>query len=167
MDFKQHYRMTAACCLSISLGCIAPAQVSAEKGNSITYMEEVVVTAQKREEKLQDVAISVTAFTGENIEKLGLRQSTDIASQTPNYTVGYPNGENGVPSLFVRGVGLNDFGVTNSGPIAAYVDEVYISSNAAQVFQIMDVPCMVEMPLVALLILWLESRETKRKHLRG
>jgi iron complex outermembrane receptor protein len=101
-------------------------------------MEEVVVTAQKREESLQDVAISVTAFTGENIEKLGLRQSTDIASQTPNYTVGYPNGENGVPSLFVRGVGLNDFGVTNSGPIATYVDEVYISSNAAQIFQIMD-----------------------------
>lgn len=134
----QHFKIAATCCLCVSLAGLAPIQVKAATEKSSPYMEEVVVTAQRREEKLQDVGISVTAFTGENIEKLGLRQSTDLASQTPNYSVGYPNGENGVPSLFIRGVGLNDFGVTNSGPIATYVDEVYISSNAAQIFQMLD-----------------------------
>ena len=43
------------------------------------------------------------------------------------------------PAPFIRGVGLNDFGVLNQGPIAAYMDETYISSNAAQIFQLLDV----------------------------
>lgn len=104
-----------------------------------SLMEEVIVTAQKREQRLQDTPVSVTAFTGTLVEELGLRQSEDITAQTPNFSVGYPNGDNGVPAPFIRGVGLNDFGVLNQGPIAAYVDEVYISSNAAQIFQLLDV----------------------------
>lgn len=103
------------------------------------FIEEVIVTAQKREQRLQDTPVSVTVFTGAMIEELGLRQSVDITAQTPNFSVGYPNGDNGVPAPFIRGVGLNDFGVLNQGPIAAYVDEVYISSNAAQIFQLLDV----------------------------
>ena len=102
-------------------------------------MEEVIVTAQKREENLQDTPISVTAFTADAIEVLGFRQSVDITAQTPNFSVGYPNGDTGVPAPFMRGVGLNDFGVLNQGPIAAYTDQTYISSNAAQIFQLLDV----------------------------
>ena len=102
-------------------------------------LEEILVTAQKREQPLQETPISVTAFTGDMIENLGLRQSVDIAAQTPNYSVGYPNGDTGVPALFIRGVGLNDFSTLNQGPIAAYADEVYIASAAAQIFQLLDV----------------------------
>lgn len=102
-------------------------------------IEEIIVTAQKREQALEDTPISITAFTGRAIEDLGFRQSVDITAQTPNFNVGYPNGDTGVPALFIRGVGLNDFAVLNQGPIASYVDEVYISSNAAQIFQLLDV----------------------------
>lgn len=102
-------------------------------------IEEIIVTAQKREQPLQDTPVSVTAFTGRTIEQLGFRQSVDITAQTPNFNVGYPNGDTGVPAMFIRGVGLNDFAVLNQGPIASYVDEVYISSNAAQIFQLLDV----------------------------
>ena len=102
-------------------------------------IEEIIVTAQKREQALQDTPISVTAFTGRTIEDLGFRQSVDITTQTPNFNVGYPNGDTGVPALFIRGVGLNDFAVLNQGPVASYVDEVYVSSNAAQIFQLLDV----------------------------
>jgi len=115
-------------------------------GNSLSLwaaespmMEEVIVTAQKREGNLQETPISITAFTGDAIEALGFRQSVDITAQTPNFSVGYPNGDTGVPAPFIRGVGLNDFGVLNQGPIASYSDETYISSNAAQIFQLLDV----------------------------
>ena len=103
------------------------------------YIEEIIVTAQKREQNLQETPISVTAFTGDVIQALGFRQSVDITAQTPNFSVGYPNGDTGVPAPFIRGVGLNDFGVLNQGPIAAYTDQTYISSNAAQIFQLLDV----------------------------
>ena len=117
---------------------VLPSQAFPEQANS-SLIEEIVVTAQKREESLQEVPVSVTAFTGDAIEALGFRQSVDITAQTPNYSVGYPNGDTGVPAPFIRGVGLNDFGVLNQGPIAAYMDETYISSNAAQIFQLLDV----------------------------
>lgn len=102
-------------------------------------IEEIIVTAQRREENLQETPVSVTAFTADAIVDLGFRQSVDITAQTPNFSVGYPNGDTGVPAPFIRGVGLNDFGVLNQGPIAAYMDETYISSNAAQIFQLLDV----------------------------
>jgi iron complex outermembrane receptor protein len=102
-------------------------------------VEEIVITAEKRESRLQDTPLSVTAFSGETIEALGMRQSVDITAQTPNFSVGYPNGDTGIPALFIRGVGLNDFGVLNQGPIATYTDQVYIASNAAQIFQLLDV----------------------------
>lgn len=101
-------------------------------------IEELIVTAEKREEPLQETPISVTAFSGMMIEELGLRQSVDVTAQTPNFNVGYPNGDTGVPALFIRGVGLNDFATLNQGPIASYADQVYISSNAAQIFQLLD-----------------------------
>ena len=106
---------------------------------SESVMEEIIVTAQKRTENLQDTPVSVTAFTADAIEALGFRQSVDVTAQTPNFSVGYPNGDTGVPAPFIRGVGLNDFGVLNQGPIAAYSDQTYISSNAAQIFQLLDV----------------------------
>ncbi len=111
---------------------------AAEQGRS-GVIEEIVVTAQKREERLQETPVSVTAFSASDIEALGFRQSVDVTAQTPNFSVGYPNGDTGVPAPFIRGVGLNDFGVLNQGPIAAYSDETYISSNAAQIFQLLDV----------------------------
>ena len=110
----------------------------AESSGKEIFMEEVVVTAQKREENLQETPISVTAFTGEAIEALGFRQSTDITAQTPNFSVGFPNGDGGVPAPYIRGVGLNDFGVLNQGPIATYTDGTYLSSNAGQIFQLLD-----------------------------
>ena len=81
------------------------------------YIEEIIVTAQKREQNLQDTPISVTAFTGDVIEALGFRQSVDITAQTPNFSVGYPNGDTGVPAPFIRGVGLNSDDAKSKNPI--------------------------------------------------
>ncbi len=117
---------------------LVPGSFSSQALAADAVIEEIIVTAQKREESLQETPISVTAFSGRAIEDLGFRQSVDITAQTPNFNVGYPNGDTGVPAMFIRGVGLNDFAVLNQGPIASYVDEVYVSSNAAQIFQLLD-----------------------------
>lgn len=117
----------------------APVFPAAGESEATSYMEEVVVTAQKRQQNLQDVAASVSAFSGDTIEKLGIRQSVDITAQTPNFNVGYPNGDSGIPAMYIRGVGLNDYGVLNSGPVATYSDQVYLASNALQIFQLLDV----------------------------
>ena len=89
-------------------------------------LEEVVVTAQKREQNIQDVGIAVTAFSGEQLEQLGVTNTTEITQQSPGlqlftYT----------PSLIVfniRGVSQNNFIDTLEAPVAVYMDEAYVAS---------------------------------------
>ena len=102
-------------------------------------LEEVVVTAQKREQNMQDVGISVTAMSGDNLRSLGITNSADIASFTPNLSIVSLAGEGNQPVIFLRGIGLNDYNTNNAGPIGMYVDEVIISSPTAQSFAMFDV----------------------------
>ncbi len=100
-------------------------------------LEEVVVTAQKRAEDVQDVPIAITAFSGRAIEELGLLSAKDIASQTPNMSVESPFGQ-AVPRFNLRGVGSNDFNSISTSPVGVYVDEVYLNSPVVQGFQLFD-----------------------------
>lgn len=102
-------------------------------------IEEIIVTAQKREESMQDIGVSVTAFSGDTVRDLGLTRSTDIALQTPSLNIGTPVGEGNNPSITLRGVGLNDFNDNNEGPVAVYKDDVYLGTMAGQTFQLFDV----------------------------
>ena len=93
-------------------------------------LEEVTVTAQKREQRQEDVGISVTALSGEQVRDLGLRNLTDVASQTPSLSVAAPLGSAGNQNFTLRGVGLNDFSEHNESPVAAYQDGVYQATIA-------------------------------------
>ena len=106
--------------------------------NAAPTLEEVIVTAQKREQSMQDVGISVTAMSGENMSALGVNNSADIARFTPNLNIANITGEGNQPAIFLRGVGLNDFNTNNSGPVGMYVDEVIVSAPSAQAFAMLD-----------------------------
>jgi iron complex outermembrane recepter protein len=110
--------------------------VSADVSSDI--WDEIIITAQKREQKLQDVSVAVTAFSGEMIKELNFINSVDIASQTPGLNIGTPVGEGNNPSITLRGVGLNDFNDNNEGPIAVYRDGVYQSAMPGLTFQLFD-----------------------------
>ncbi len=99
---------------------------------------EIIVTAQKRAENLQDVPLSVTAFSAEAIRELAVVNSTDIAAHTPNLNIGTPVGEGNNPSIVLRGIGLNDFNDNNESNVAMYIDEVYRAALAGQTFQLFD-----------------------------
>jgi len=101
-------------------------------------VEEIVITTQKRAQNLQDVPISVTALTGDELAKLGITESVDIAAQTPGLKIGFPSGETNTPAIFLRGVGLNDYNANSNGSVGWYMDEVYISQVTAQNFQLFD-----------------------------
>lgn len=112
--------------------------VGAQEERRPGVLEEIIVTAQKREQSLQDVGVAVTAFTGDQIRQLGFTNTTDVVSMTPglNYTV--PNAESSQINFFLRGVGLNDFADANENPVAVYVDEVYRPAMGGLSFQLFD-----------------------------
>ncbi|MCB1698028.1 MAG: TonB-dependent receptor [Halioglobus sp.] len=100
-------------------------------------LEEVVVTAQKRSESLQDVPVSVAALTSGDLEGLKLRDAGEIAAQIPNLQTTSTVGD-GFPIFSLRGVSMSDFSFNQSSPVASYVDEVYKGNPAIQGVQIFD-----------------------------
>ncbi len=93
-------------------------------------LEEVVVTAQRREQSLQEVPVSVTAFTGETLERSNIRGATDYLSLTPNvsFTEDGQAGSRGL-GLAIRGINNLVSGENAFTPsIGIYMDEFSISS---------------------------------------
>jgi iron complex outermembrane receptor protein len=102
-------------------------------------LEEVVITAQKREQNLNDVGLSVTAFSGGQLRDLGLTDTTQLAAYTPGlvYT---ENGGAPAPAIFaIRGVAQSDFSDHQEGPNAVYVDGAYVSFTSAVGLSMYDV----------------------------
>lgn len=102
-------------------------------------LEEIVVTAQKREQNLQDVGVSITAFSGDQARALGWTSSEDIASQTPGLVTASFSGDSTVSIFSIRGIGQNDFADHQEAPTAMYIDGVYIASTGAAGFQMFDI----------------------------
>jgi iron complex outermembrane receptor protein len=102
-----------------------------------TAIEEVVVTAQKREQRLIDVGASVASLDGEAMRAARVDDPTDLATQVPNVDV-----KENIPGaqaiVTVRGVGLNDFSSTNHSTVGLYVDEVFLASFAQMDFNFFD-----------------------------
>lgn len=122
--------------LTTSNAVFAQENESEKEHNGI---EKIIVTAQKRVQSIQEVPVSITAFSGETIEKMGLNTSSDLAEKTPNLTIGQPTGEGGVVAIVMRGVGLSDFAPNNQAPIGLYVDGVVAGNSNAQITTMFDV----------------------------
>ena len=92
-------------------------------------LDEIVVTAQKREQNLQDVGTSVTAFDAAALERLGLKDVTELAGQVPGLQ--YNQFGATVTVFNLRGVSQNDFSDHQEAPIAVYSDDAYITMLGA------------------------------------
>ena len=109
-----------------------------EEPDAQKKMEVVYITAQKREQALQEVGIAVTTFTGEQMKSFGIEESIDVVHMTPGVHLGGATG--GQLMVFtVRGVTQNDFSPTTEAPTAVFVDEGYISNNMGQRFALFDI----------------------------
>jgi len=128
---EKYLKLSSAIALASFMADTAYAQVR--------VLEEIVVTAQKREQSLSDVNLSITAFSGDDVEALGIADSVGIAQQTPGLSIGTPVGEGNNPALSLRGVGLNDFNDIAESTVSLYVDDVYLGALAGQTFQLFDV----------------------------
>lgn len=106
-------------------------------GNVYGSLEEVVVTAQKRQQNTQDVGIAITAFSGDSLKELGISEPSDLAAQTPGVDIKYSDGRTN-PVITIRGVGLNDNRPNNNPSTAVHIDEVYLASAAYLTSQLFD-----------------------------
>ncbi len=103
-----------------------------------TRVETLTVTAQKRSQNIQEVPISIQAFSGAQLQTLGIKSSVDLGQVTPNVDIALVAGPGNQPIISIRGIGLNDYDTNNAGPNGIYVDEVYLSAPASQSFSTFD-----------------------------
>jgi len=100
--------------------------------------KEIVVTAQKREQNVQDVGISISTFSGDQLRELGVTDSPELAAFTPGVHIsGNLAGQN--TQLTIRGVTQNDFNDIVEAPNAAYLDDAYIAIAQGQTFAVLDI----------------------------
>ncbi len=129
------FKMNKSAVLKLSIACgIGFSQIASA---AVFDLEEVVVTAQKREQSLQDVPISVSAFSGNQLKDLGVTSTVDITQQVPGMQL-----QTWTPAFTIinlRGISQNNFQDNLEAPVAMYVDGAYVASMNAINGQLFDV----------------------------
>jgi iron complex outermembrane receptor protein len=117
----------------------AQAAPAADQGSTV---EEMVVTARRREETLKDVPVAVTAVSAERLDQTGARDITILQQTTPNLTLQVARGSNSTLISFIRGVGQQDPLWGFEPGVGLYVDDVYLARPQAAVLDIFDIERM-------------------------
>ncbi|HJO58597.1 MAG TPA: TonB-dependent receptor [Nitrospinaceae bacterium] len=131
--------LQSAVTFAITLGLLSgfwALTAQAETDAQTRGIEEVVVTAQKREQSLMDAAIDVTAFSGIQLREAGIDDVFGMAKAIPGLTI-QNTGAN--PQIFMRGVGTRITGTGLDSAVAVYVDDRFVTRQTGQVFDIYDV----------------------------
>lgn len=118
--------------MSASLSTLAQAQISAADST------DIIVTAQKRSERLQDVPVSVTVIGADALANGNIDSGTEIARQTPNLRASVLGNES-QPKFALRGISTSEFNLNAVSPTGIFYDEVYIGAQylgGAQTFDI-------------------------------
>lgn len=123
--------------ISAPLLLISAPAIAAKSKQSV--LQEITVTAQKREQNVQDVSVAVSAFSGDAVEKMGFEEGLDITLQVPNMSFFAIFGEASSPSISLRGISLVNFSDSWESPVSIYVDDVYRGNPAGSAIQLFDI----------------------------
>ncbi len=115
------------------LGALVVAPAALAQADDDSIFDTVIVTAQKREQSIYDVPVSVSAFTPEMIERQGITDLTDIGKFVPNLNItGFSAGHTSSQNPFIRGIGLQDHLITTEPGVGVYIDGIYLGRQVGQ-----------------------------------
>ncbi len=119
---------------------IGPAKVAAQSpaNQQAGQLEEVIVTARRRNENLQEIPVSVTAFTSADIEAVGITDISHISELTPNLIIQPNTGGNDGTLICMRGLCRTDFTITEDPMVGVYLDGVYIGKSIGSLFDVAE-----------------------------
>ena len=124
----------AACSLPVS----GPA-VAADAGAEVSGIEQIVVTARRREENLQNVPVAITALAAEQLQEQNVRTLEDMTAYVPNIKVNAGRATSSTINAYIRGVGQNDPLWGFEPGVGIYMDDVYIARPQGALLDVYDV----------------------------
>jgi iron complex outermembrane receptor protein len=139
MSFSAIHKGSRLACAGVAvlLTCALQPVLAAEGG-----LEEVIVTAQKRSENIQEVPIAITAYSAETLQSKGLSDLTRLSALTPNVNLdgGAPfSGDSSVLSASIRGIGQDDFAFNLDPAVGVYLDGVFLARTIGANQNLLDV----------------------------
>jgi iron complex outermembrane receptor protein len=119
--------------------CIAASAVNAFAAEEVETLDEIVVTAQFRQQNLQDTPLAITAVTAEMMEARSQTNISEITNQAPSVTLKQQSAMFG-PAIaaYIRGVGAADFNPALEPGVGIYVDDVYIATLTGSLLDLLD-----------------------------
>lgn len=124
--------------LAVSCGAQARAQTATPQDTATPDATgDIIVTAQKRSERLQDVPVSISAFSAAQLEGSGITNLTQIAPRVPGFYGGSAGATR--PQLYIRGIGSRQFDAGSEASVGVFVDEVYLGRTAGTLGALRDI----------------------------
>jgi iron complex outermembrane receptor protein len=115
---------------------------AAEAAVGADELEEVTVTARRREESLQDTPVAVTVITGRQLEAMHITGTTDLDKVVPNlqfHSYGTLTGNNSAAQVFIRGIGQTDATPAVDPGVGLYIDDVYMGRSVGGAMEMRDI----------------------------
>jgi Outer membrane receptor proteins, mostly Fe transport len=142
---RDHFRRAGWLALAITSSLAATAASAQQTGPEApeakapdTALGDIVVTAQRREQRADDVGVTISVLSGDDLKAAGTQSIVDLATVTPNVQIKNVMA-NSITNVSIRGIGLNDYAVNNNPAAGIYVDNVYLVSPAMLTFGLYDV----------------------------
>lgn len=132
-------RCIALFALAVPIGAALAPSGLAQEG---AVLEEILVTAQRRETALQETPVAITVFSGERIQDLGIFNVADLSGRAPNTTTLKQPASNANTSLRIRGVGSGETSLLVDPKAGLYIDGAYLSKTVGAVFDLVDLEGM-------------------------
>ncbi|MEM9313627.1 MAG: TonB-dependent receptor, partial [Pseudomonadota bacterium] len=130
---------TAVAALIAGSSFSAIAQDQPRRSSGAALLEEVVVTARKREEASQDVPLSISAFNSDQLDALKVRNLTDLAVSMPSVVLDEIGTSRGYANFSIRGIGINSSIPSIDPAVGVVIDGVYLGTNTGVVFDNFDI----------------------------
>ncbi len=138
---------TALCSIPLFAVAAAPAAQAAQSAPAGTSgasdkddgLSEIVVTAQRREQSVQDVPVAISAFSAEQLARQGASSALDIAQFVPNMIAQNNTGVGSANAYYIRGLGNTETIPTFDPPVGTYIDDIYLSRQNANNLSLFDV----------------------------
>jgi iron complex outermembrane receptor protein len=122
------------------MAAMGSASIQAQQAEQADALEEVIVTAQFREQNLQVTPLAITAVTGDMLERRSQTDIAEVARQAPNVTLAAQNQEYASGLIaYIRGIGQNDPNFAVEPGVGIYVDDVYLPTLTGSLLDLMDV----------------------------
>lgn len=139
MSVRRGWMLGASAAVLLAAGAGAAQAQDQGQTEAATELEEVVVTAQRRAQSLQDVPIAVTAFSEQQLESAQIDDTADLVRFTPSVTGGLNTGTGSALTFYIRGLGSTEQIATFDVPVATYVDEIYFARQSVNAVSLFDV----------------------------